>query len=53
MNGRIRVRVDLFRQILKEQERLRRIALTSQVLSVLACLMSLATLVLMLQGQGG
>tara|TARA_R110001583_G_scaffold12612_2_gene55787 strand:- start:209 stop:364 length:156 start_codon:yes stop_codon:yes gene_type:complete len=33
---RIRVRVELFKQILQEQERVRKLALTAQVISLLA-----------------
>ena len=43
---RIRVRVDLFKRIVKEQERIRRLALTSQVLSLLALAIAVGALLL-------
>ena len=46
---RIRVRVDLFKRIIREQEKLRRVALTSQVISLLALGVAMCALVLAVQ----
>jgi len=46
---RIRVRVDLFKRIIREQEKLRRVALTSQVISLLALGVAMCALFLAVQ----
>jgi len=43
---RIRVRVDLFKRIIREQEKLRRVALTSQVISLLALGVAMCAMIL-------
>ncbi len=42
---RIRVRVDLSKRIIREQEKLRRVALTSQVISLLALGVAMCALI--------
>ena len=43
---RIRVRVDLFKRIIQEQEKLRRVALTSQIISLLALGVAMCAMIL-------